>query len=71
MFFKNMWLLQEQKPLIHNITARGTYHLDGYDVKAVIQNLYDKNEWDFYCLFHTVALWVPWGSPQHACVIRN
>ena len=31
------WLLQDQMPLIHNITASGTYHLDGYDKKAFNQ----------------------------------
>ena len=52
----NLWLLQQPKPLIHNITARGMYNLDGYDIKAFNQNLYDENEWDFYFWNHTVAL---------------
>ena len=46
----NLWLLQEQKPLIHNI-------LDGCDIKAFNQNLYDKNEWDFYFRNHTGAFY--------------
>ena len=35
----NVWLLQKQKRLIHNITAGGTYHLDGYEIKAINLNL--------------------------------
>ena len=33
------------------------YNLDGYDIMAFNQNLYDKNEWDFYFRNHTVALY--------------
>ena len=32
----NVWLLQEQIQSIHNITAHGTYNLDGYDINAAI-----------------------------------
>ena len=42
-----MWLLQENisLPLIDNITARGKYILDGYDIFAFNQNLYGENEY--------------------------
>ena len=39
----SVWLLQEQKQWIHNITARGTYHLDGNDIMAINQNLDGEN----------------------------
>ena len=53
----NVGLLQKQKRLIHNLTAHGTYNLDGYDIKAIDQNLEGENEWDFYFRNHTVALY--------------
>ena len=30
---------RRKKRLIHNITAGGTYHLDGYEIKAINLNL--------------------------------
>ena len=47
----NVWLQQEKIPSIHDITARGTYHLDGYDIKAFNQNLDGENERDVYGAF--------------------
>ena len=52
----NLWILQEQNLSIHNITVRGTYPLDGYDIMAFYQNL-DENEWDFYFRNHTAVLY--------------
>ena len=57
----NLWLLQEQKTIYIYIyiyiTANGKYNLDGYDIKAFNQNLYDENLWDFYFRNQTVAFY--------------
>ena len=51
----NVWLLQEQKRSIHNVMARCTYHFDGYDIKAINQNLDGENDWEFYFRNQSVA----------------
>ena len=48
MNFFNLRLLQEPVPLFHNITARGKYTLDGYDMVAYNQNLYEEYHWDVH-----------------------
>ena len=39
--------------MFHNITARGKYTLDGYDIMSFNQNLYGENVLYFYLRNHT------------------
>ena len=51
----NVWLLQ-QITSSHNIAVRGTYNLDGYDIKVFNQNLWWKLTWFLLPEPHCCAL---------------